>query len=156
MHQFLRNLIIQFSRAILWLSKQEGTPGQRARGLAAGVFSGCFPLFGLQTIFGIAIASLVRGNRFLAATGTWISNPITYLPIYWINYQVGSALLGNDVGIEVLSSLTIKKVYSQGWFFGIRLIVGSTLVGLISGGLLGFLAYIFLRGLPRRRNSSEL
>ncbi|MFO0103826.1 MAG: DUF2062 domain-containing protein, partial [Cyanobium sp.] len=62
--------------ALSWL-------GERARGLAAGIFCGCFPFFGLQTLLGIGLASVLRGNHLLAAAGTWISNPFTYVPLYW-------------------------------------------------------------------------
>ena len=79
MAQFLKRMIDRFRRALLWLWSQEGTPGQRARGLAAGVFAGCFPLFGFQTFLGVLFANLLRGNTFLAVVGTWISNPMTYL-----------------------------------------------------------------------------
>ncbi|MED5164816.1 MAG: DUF2062 domain-containing protein, partial [Cyanobacteriota bacterium] len=86
--QTLQGISRRLRRWLVWLWQQEGTPGQRARGVAAGVFSGCFPLFGLQTLLGVALASVVRGNHVLAAIGTWISNPITYLPLYWFNYQI--------------------------------------------------------------------
>ena len=29
-----------------------------------------------------------RGNIYLAALGTWISNPLTYVPLYYFNYKV--------------------------------------------------------------------
>ena len=90
----LLNLICRLHSFSLWLWKQEGTPAKRARGLAICVFSGCFPLFGLQTFLGLGLASLLRGNHFLAAAGTWISNPITYIPLYWLNYRVGCIFLG--------------------------------------------------------------
>ena len=64
-----------------WLWQQDGSPGHRARGLAAGVFTGCLPFFGLQIVLGVALAATIRGNRILAAAGTWISNPLTTLPI---------------------------------------------------------------------------
>ena len=92
--QTLQGIIRRLRRWLVWLWQQEGTPGERARGIAAGVFSGCFPFFGLQTLLGVALASVVRGNHVLAAIGTWISNPITYLPLYWFNYQVDWYLLG--------------------------------------------------------------
>ena len=76
--------LLQRGRALLaWLWAQEGSHGQRARGLAAGIFCGCFPFFGLQTLLGVALASVVRGNHLLAAAGTWVSNPFTYVPLYW-------------------------------------------------------------------------
>lgn len=71
-----------------------GTPSSIARGLACGVFAGCFPLFGLQTIMGVLLAVIFRGNKFAAAVGTWISNPLTYVPVFAFNYKVGEFLLG--------------------------------------------------------------
>ncbi|MGB3200701.1 MAG: DUF2062 domain-containing protein, partial [Nodosilinea sp.] len=74
----------------------QGTSEQLARGLASGVFSGCFPLFGFQIILGIATATLLRGNRIMAAAATWVSNPFTYVPLFTFNYQVGVWLIGGS------------------------------------------------------------
>ena len=82
----LRYFYIRFVR-------MRGTPEAIGRGIAAGVFAGWFPLFGLQTIIGVAIASVVRGNKIMAAAGTWISNPFTYVPIYYFNFRIGQVLL---------------------------------------------------------------
>lgn len=76
------------------LLRMEGSAEAIARGLAAGVFSSMFPLFGLQTALGVAIAILVRGNKLMAAAGTWVSNPITDLPIFLLNFAIGQWLLG--------------------------------------------------------------
>lgn len=73
-----------------------GTPESIARGLAAGVFAGMFPLLGLQLFFGIALATVMRGHKLMAAAGTWVSNPLTYVPIYAFNFKVGQWLLGKD------------------------------------------------------------
>lgn len=78
------------------LARLGGTPESIARGLAAGVFASMFPLFGLQIFLGIALATLVRGHKFMAAAGTWVSNPLTYVPIYAFNFKVGQWLLGNN------------------------------------------------------------
>ena len=94
MRRLLRLSRIRMRRGVLWLWRQEGTPAQRARGLAAGVFCGCYPFFGLQIFLSVGVASVVRGNHLLAAAGTLVSNPLTYLPLYWFNYLVGCRLLG--------------------------------------------------------------
>ena len=60
-------------RSIRWLWAQEGTPGQRARGVAAGVFCGCYPFFCLQMILSVGLASALRGNHLLAAAATLIT-----------------------------------------------------------------------------------
>ena len=132
-------------RWLRWLWSQEGTPGQRARGVAAGVFCGCYPFFGLQTIFSIGIASLVRGNHLLAAAGTLISNPLTYVPLYWFNYQLGSWLLGTKTNAAVLNDLNRSNLWQQGWSFTQRLLLGSTVVGAVLALMLGVEAYVIFQ-----------
>ena len=134
-----------------WLLQQEGSPGQRSRGLAAGVFAGCFPFFGFQTLLGVALASLLRGNRILAAASTWISNPLTYVPLYWFNYTIGKRLLGEDSGgIDHLhggapGSVPWKDIGSLGWAAARCVLLGSALVGLALGASLGLLCWLWLR-----------
>ena len=132
-------------RWLRWLWSQEGTPGQRARGVAAGVFCGCYPFFGLQTVFSIGIASLVRGNHLLAAAGTLISNPLTYVPLYWFNYQLGSWLLGTKTNAAVLNDLNRSNLWQQGWSFTQRLLLGSTVVGAVLALMLGVAAYVIFQ-----------
>ncbi|PZV01040.1 MULTISPECIES: DUF2062 domain-containing protein [unclassified Synechococcus] len=131
-------------RALLWLWEQEGSHGQRARGLAAGIFCGCFPFFGLQTILGIGLASLLRGNHLLAAAGTWISNPITYLPLYWFNYQLGSWMLGPGRGWPSLEVIRQEGIWDLGWSFSSRILLGSTVVGLLASVCISALYWTWL------------
>ena len=124
--------------------KQDGSPFFNAKGIAVGVFCGCFPFFGFQTLFGLFFARVTKGNLLLAAIGTWISNPFTYIPLYFFNYKVGSYLLKTYPDIIFDKEFTIKELWEQGSVFSIRLILGSALVGLllasISGGIV-FLLY---------------
>ncbi|MFZ9228850.1 MAG: DUF2062 domain-containing protein [Prochlorococcaceae cyanobacterium] len=111
----LSQLLRPVRRALTWLWQQEGSAGQRARGLAAGVFCGCYPVFGLQTLLGIGLASLVRGNHLLAAAGTWISNPFTYVPLYWFNFQLGCLLIGPGPAWPGLAALQQGELAGLGW-----------------------------------------
>jgi uncharacterized protein (DUF2062 family) len=129
---------------IAWLWEQEGSHGQRARGLAAGIFCGCFPFFGLQTLLGVALASLVRGNHLLAAAGTWISNPLTYVPLYWFNYQLGSLLLGPGRGWPGPQALSKDSIWQLGGQVASRLLLGSTLVGAACAVGIGWLYWHWL------------
>ena len=137
-------LLQRFRRFLFWLWNQEGTPSERARGMAVGIFSGCFPFFGFQTLLGIMLASLLKGNRLLAATGTWISNPLTYFPLYWLNYKIGSSILGDAQGSIDFRNLTRQEFWAQGWFFSSRILVGSTLMGICLGGTIGLFVYFTL------------
>jgi uncharacterized protein len=111
--------------------------GHRARGLAVGVFTGCYPFFGLQIVLGVALAGLLRGSPILAAAGTWISNPLTSLPLYWFNYQVGCLMLGAGPAFPSLHQVQEGALWDLGLAFSSRLMLGSTVVGLISALLVG-------------------
>ncbi|WP_320666486.1 DUF2062 domain-containing protein [Prochlorococcus sp. MIT 1307] len=140
--RYLSHLLRSFFR---WLLQQEGSPGYKARGLGIGIFCGCFPLFGLQTILGITLASFFRGNYLFAISGTWISNPATYLPLYWLNYQVGSVLLGYEIQMSEVSQFAWREIWSQGLIVCSRLLLGSAVVGAFLGVLTGLIVYCFLK-----------
>ena len=136
---------------LMWMRVQQGSPGYQARGLAAGVFTGCLPFFGLQIVLGVALASAMRGHPLLAAAGTWVSNPFTYLPLYWLNLQVGILLLGPPEALPDLDELASVGLAGLGWSFGSRLMLGSVLMGLLAGPLSGSLCWWWLRRRGRRR-----
>ncbi|GCE64927.1 hypothetical protein OMCYN_00850 [cyanobiont of Ornithocercus magnificus] len=144
----LRKAISHRVHNYLW--QQGGTAGQRARGLGAGVFCGCFPLFGFQIIFSIVVANLLRGNRLLAAAGTLVSNPFTYIPLYWFNYRVGEALTGSK-SLPDLDTISIDKFWRIGWIFSSRLFLGSSVVAVTASISLGLVAYVLFR-----RNSAAV
>ena len=61
--------------------------------------------------------------------GTWISNPITNLPLFWLSYQLGTLLLGPGPAGLQLKDLNPNNLAGLGWAFSIRLILGSVLIG---------------------------
>lgn len=125
----LRYFYIRFIRL-------RGHPREIARGLAAGVFAGSFPLFGIQTILGIAIAAGIRGNKLMAAAGTWISNPFTYVPIYAFNYQLGRWILQQPPQPNLFTSeQSFQHMMDLGLDITIALFLGSTIVGVILGSV---------------------
>ncbi len=118
-----RYLYIRFLRL-------RGTPTEIARGLALGVFAGCFPLFGFQIIIGILLAALFRSNKIAAAAGTWISNPITYVPIFIFNFKVGQLLLGgSELSVEQLNLQSWQTLMESGFGFVWTLFLGCLVVG---------------------------
>ena len=127
-------------------------PREIARGLAAGVFAGSYPLFGLQTFIGIAIAVAIRGNKLVAAAGTWISNPLTYLPIYAFNYKVGRWIL-RQPGATSLTDRSPQEWMSLGFDITIALMVGSTLVGVILATVAYYVSLHLAYTLKSNRNS---
>lgn len=130
----------------------QGSPEAIARGLGCGVFAGLFPLFGLQTILGIALAVLLRANKIMAAAGTWVSNPLTYVPIYAFNFKVGQLLLSSDQQSTASEGLqTWNEVMSLGADILTTLFLGCFVVGLISAISSYFLGLWLVRRARRRR-----
>ena len=147
MRKALLNLIKKIRKFFSWLWNQEGSPSQRALGFGMGIFSGCFPFFGLQTLIGIFLARIFKSNTILAALGTWISNPFTYVPLYYFNYRVGSFFLNSDNNIVDVSHITTNELWSQSWYLSSRLLTGSTCVGFLFGTVGGLGLYFSLKKL---------
>ena len=144
--------LIRYCRLLyLRILRLRGKPETLATGLAVGVFAGCFPLFGLQTFIGILLATIFRGSKVAAIAGTWISNPLTYLPIYVFNYKVGKFLLGVDsIPIYELDLQSFSDFRELGSTFAITLIFGCFVVGMIVACVTYFSSLRFLRARQRK------
>ncbi|MEC4989100.1 MAG: DUF2062 domain-containing protein [Oscillatoria sp. PMC 1068.18] len=117
------------------LRRLRGGKQKIARGLAVGVFAGFFPLFGMQTIVGVLLATLFRGNKLAAAAATWISNPLTYVPIYAFNFQLGALLLRVDkslIDIDQISVASTDQLLELGSALILTLLVGCSVSGLVA------------------------
>lgn len=78
------------------LLQLEDTPESIARGASLGMFIAWTPTVGIQMILVGIINTLFKANRLAGIVMVYISNPLTLLPIYWLNYVVGAFLLGMD------------------------------------------------------------
>ena len=147
------NLIknLKFKKILSLFLKQDGSPFFNAKGIAVGVFCGCFPFFGFQTLLGLFLAKVANGNLFLAAIGTWISNPFTYVPLYFLNYKVGSFFLQNSPDIILDKNLMIEELWEQGSVFSLRLILGSALVGLLLASISGMIVFLLYKRKIKKR-----
>ena len=141
--KLIKNL--NYKKILSLFLKQDGSPFFNAKGVAVGVFCGCFPFFGFQTLLGLFLARVAKGNLFLAAIGTWISNPLTYIPLYLFNYKVGSYFLKNSPDIILDKNLMIEELWEQGGVFSLRLILGSALVGLLLSSISGVIVFFLYK-----------
>jgi hypothetical protein len=141
----------------LRLKRLQSSPHAIARGIAAGVFAGWFPIFGFQTLAAVLLAMPLRGNKIAAALATWVSNPLTYVPIYLFNFFVGQHLLGSSLSSDTL--LAAIQAQDTWLAFGKDLLMatllGSACVGLIVASISYFLG-LWLVQRWRHRPSSIL
>lgn len=81
------------------------------RAVYVGVLCAFFPLPG-QMPLALIGALIFRANVPMSVALTWITNPLTTIPIFWLAYSVGAMLLGEPViGIRgmglIVSDLTL-------------------------------------------------
>lgn len=132
----------------------QGSPKAIARGLACGVFTGFFPIFGFQIVFGVALATLLRGNKIAAAAGTWISNPLTSIPIFIFNFQIGTWLLNDRQNTLSLSDLqTFEQFAHLKEEILASLFVGSLAMGSFCGLCSYFIGLWVIRRFRRFRHA---
>ncbi len=81
------------------------TPEKIARGLAAGVFTGFVPLYGLHFVIAWLLAIVVRGNVLASLLGTFVFNPLTTVPIAVSSLWVGHRLLGRQGGGNMMEPI---------------------------------------------------
>ncbi|MCU7940721.1 MAG: DUF2062 domain-containing protein [gamma proteobacterium symbiont of Bathyaustriella thionipta] len=110
---------------------------------AVGIFCAFIPL-PLQMVFAAAIAILVRVNLPISVSLVWITNPVTMPPIFYLSYNVGAFVMGQ----EAISS---DYKLTADWFTEqIDLIWQPFLLGcFISGMIAALIAYTLIRLLWR-------
>lgn len=81
------------------------------RAVYVGVLAAFLPLPG-QMLLAIIGALIVRANIPMAVALTWITNPLTGIPVFWLSYSLGAWLLGEPIlGLRaigiILTDLTL-------------------------------------------------
>ena len=144
-------LIRRIRLVYLKLLRLRDKPEVVAKGLAVGVFAGCFPFFGIQSLIGLFLATIFRGSRVAAYAATWISNPLTYVPLYIFNFKIGKLLLGTEDTLPTLDIESFTAFKELGSTFILTLLTGSFVVGIILSVITYFYGLAILQRLHYRR-----
>ena len=140
------------SRLLRWLGPRIHDPllwhvNRRsvARGVAMGVFFGL--MIPIAQIPAAAIASLLlRGNLWIAAVSTLVSNPLTYGPLYYFAYRLGAGVIGartpaNLTAEAVEQPMRMIDSLAQAWAWitgiGQPLLVGMLIMA-ITGSIIAY------------------
>jgi len=135
-----------FWRRLLQL---DDTPESIAMGTAVGMFVAWTPTVGIQIVMVLILALAIPMNRIAALIMIYISNPLTMVPMYYLEYVVGLTLLGRDgmsydeflelcnVTIELARqesywSATLTFFRELGYPILTALIVGGTVIGALT------------------------
>lgn len=93
-------------------------PKNFAFSVAVGVFIGLFIPMGLQTIFIVPIAILLGCNVIIAWIFTFVSNPITIIPIYLFTFKIGELITSLEISSTKLNLVLSKFNFENFWDLG--------------------------------------
>lgn len=121
---YLKPFDYVIAHPVYWSSSRRSVCG----GLWIGIFVGLLPIPG-QTIVAVLTALLLRVNIPISAIFVWISNPLTFLPIFYLAYKIGAIVLNvptepfpSEIDMHWLAAQTASVIKP--------LFVGSILMGL--------------------------
>jgi len=94
----------------------KGHPRVLARGVAIGTFVGITPTIPFHAILSLIFAFILRGSKVAALLSTiLISNPLTFVPQYYLSWRIGNWLTpGKHSWADI--SVLIKAVINGGQF----------------------------------------
>ena len=90
-----RTLLVRIRRFIKFrIIHVDDSPHRIALGVSLGLFTAFLPLLGLHTLIALMLAFVSRANKAVAILCSWISNPLTVIPIFVPCYIFGRAVVG--------------------------------------------------------------
>jgi glycosyltransferase involved in cell wall biosynthesis len=106
-----------------------------------GVFMGIIPIWGYQLITAIALAYLLRLNKFIVIIAANISIPPMIPIIVYLSYLTGNAVLGENTRLAVNSNFTFNFIKSN----LLQYIIGSFIFALMLSILIGLIVFVCLK-----------
>ena len=158
------------------LSRLPDTPERIAKGIAAGMFASCTPLYGLHFVIAALGARVLGGNILAALLGTFLGNPLTFPIIVETSVQLGNWMLGQGSGphfpqvmaafgyasAELWGNLWLLVTGGDPNWFRLRLfynrvwlpyLLGGVPLGLLCGVVVYFVSLPLIRAYQSRRRA---
>lgn len=146
-----------------------GTPKALAGGTAIGVFIGLTPTIPFHTILIVFLAFVTRSSVFAGIIVSWlVSNPLTYLPIYYFSALIGNHITPYEINLEkvqlllneILSGGSLQNALTiavgLGYEAMVVLIIGGIFLALPFTGVSYYLALRFFIKLQKKRISKRV
>lgn len=130
------------------------TPHQTAMGLTVGVLAGYLPIIPLQMLLAVSLAVVVRGSKLAAAVGTWVTNPVTWIPAHMLYYYIGRAIVPFDVPHFSPAAIDVNVILDSSWRLYLTLVVGSTVMA-VPSCLLSYILSLKVLTLYQARRSAR-
>jgi len=111
----------------LWSIHRRGV----TKAVAIGLFFAMLPIVG-QMALAALVALWVRVNLPVAVAFTWVSNPLTYVPIYYPAYKLGALLLGIPQENSGENPMSIDWLWSELVTIWKPLFLGSGILAVVT------------------------
>lgn len=111
-----------------------------------GVFMGIVPIWGYQLITAIALAYLLKLNKFIVIVAANISIPPMIPLILYFSYVTGGWILSSDKHTAFSSDISFAWVRDNLFQY----IIGSIVLAVIAAAIFGLLTFILLRIFRRK------
>ncbi len=158
----IKYIINQWIHRLLHLNE---SPYRIAMGCACGIFCSALPIFG-QTFIGMIAALVLRASVIASLPWTWISNPLTTLPMWYGGYRLGIWIMpGKHKPLSYTEIQALMQNFDQmDWTQGLSLLstelwealqplwLGTVVMGLAMAAPSFILVYYVAKGILRRRN----
>jgi len=89
-----------------------------ALGVALGLFIAYMPPLGFHIVLAVLLSVILRANKFVALTFVWVSNPFTFILLYYPNYLLGRKILAHLGLQEQLGTAEVASLLRESLSFG--------------------------------------
>ncbi|ADD69012.1 Protein of unknown function DUF2062 [Denitrovibrio acetiphilus DSM 12809] len=122
------------------------TPNRIAAAAAMGIFVGFSPYIGFHTMLAIGMSFIFNLPLYPLIVGAYITNPLTFIPIYTICYKFGEYVTGTTAEIPLdFADMSLNTILTTAKNFAIPFFVGAHLLGLIIGAITYILTYYLVK-----------
>lgn len=153
---------------LLRLMRLNATPRSLAVGAAIGAAIGAAPTLPLNNILTLLFTLLLRVNPVAGIIGaTVFSNPLTFVPQYYLSWKIGNFLMPNRLHWSHMQSLilqiqenglidNIEAIRRLGWDAILVLMAGGLFLAVPCGLLTYFVVYRFSASFQKKRRERHL
>jgi len=121
-------------------------PNRIAAASALGVFVGFSPYIGFHTVIAIGLSFIFNLPLYPLIVGAYITNPLTFIPVYTACYKVGELITGQTAEMPVnFTEMSLTTVLTTAKTFIFPFFIGAHLLGLILGAITYILTYYLVK-----------
>ena len=133
----------KLSKLVQTILSLQDTEHSIALGTAIGLFVAWTPTVGIHMILVVGLTLLLRANKAAGLIAVYLSNPLTILPMYWIDYRLGALVLHQELTYEELRTI----LHYHGWV-GFKAAFWKICVDLAGPMWLGGLVLALVHAIP--------